>query len=224
MVKKIKVGGLQCLYSKYNGNNSIAYILYPMDMLSDWIENAVKKYETSIVVITGMDWQNVFSPWPAKGVPAGTPDFKGESPEFLKQLQKDVIPVVEASLEMDSNIERTLVGVSMSGLFALWQWMECDTFLNIASLSGSFWYEGFIDWMKKLTIPHKNGKAFFLLGDKESQSKTKAFNIVGQNTQEIISILQSNGIHTEFESVPGNHYADPIQRLDRAFSALFTDI
>ncbi|MDE6638872.1 MAG: hypothetical protein K2K32_11640 [Muribaculaceae bacterium] len=41
----------------------------------------------------------------------------------------------------------------MSGLFALWQWMVCDTFRNIASLSGSFWYEGFMEWMKSRTIP-----------------------------------------------------------------------
>ncbi len=194
-----------------------------MNILSDWIDQASDKYNVSIVVVTGMDWQNVFSPWAAKGVPCGNPDFKGESPEFLRLLQQEVIPEVETVLGVCTGIERTLVGVSMSGLFALWQWMLCDTFHNIASLSGSFWYEGFIDWIKSRLIPSKSGKAFFLLGDKESQSKTKAFDIVGQNTQEIISILKSNGIHTEFASVPGNHYANPIPRLDMAFSVLYSD-
>ncbi len=194
-----------------------------MDLLSSWIEPAGEKYRVTIVVITGMDWQNVFSPWPAAGVPKGTPDFKGESPEFLNILQQKVVPAIETALGLASDIDRSLVGVSMSGLFALWQWMLCDTFRNIASLSGSFWYEGFMEWMKRRTIPAKSGKAFFLLGDKESQSNVRAFNTVGQNTADIISLLQAAGINTEFESVPGNHYSNTIPRLDAAFSGLYSN-
>ncbi len=198
-----------------------------MDMLSDWIGPATENYGTNIVVITGMDWQNVFSPWPAPGVPKGTEAFKGESPDFLKLLQQTVIPQVEASMGISANPERSLVGVSMSGLFALWQWMVCDTFSNIASLSGSFWYEGFLDWMRSRPIPPKSGKGYFLLGDQESKSKVKAFDAVGENTAQIISMLRADGIDAQFQSVPGNHYSDPIPRLDRAFAALYptmTDI
>ena len=111
----------------------------------------------------------------------------------------------------------------MSGLFALWQWLKCDTFVNIASLSGSLWYDGFIDWMKSREIPTKSGMAYFLLGDQEARSKVKAFNSVSADTEEAISLLDSHGIKTEFQSVPGNHYAAPIPRLDKAFTALYSD-
>lgn len=221
MPQNIKIGSLDCQYSKVEGSNQIAYILYPVNLLSDWIEPASRQYNLNIVVITGMDWESVFSPWPAKGVPAGSPDFKGDSPQFLKLLQQQVIPQVETALGLRSDVERTLVGVSMSGLFALWQWMVCDTFRNIASLSGSFWYEGFVDWMKSRPIPAKTGKAFFLLGDKESHSKVKAFNTVAQNTQEIIELLRARGINTEFKSVPGDHYSSPLPRLTLALTSLF---
>lgn len=110
----------------------------------------------------------------------------------------------------------------MSGLFALWQWMVCDTFANIASLSGSFWYQGFLEWMKSIKIPAKTGKGFFLLGDKESKSKVKAFNSVGENTTEILNLLRNAGIDVEFQSVPGDHYSDAIPRLKMAFSALYS--
>ena len=222
MIRKIDIDRLHCLCSSVRRKDRIAYILYPMDMLATWIESAAEKYDTTIVVITGMDWQNVFSPWAAPGVPKGDADFKGESPEFLRLLQQMVIPQIESALGMNTDPERTLVGVSMSGLFALWQWMECDTFLNIASLSGSFWYEGFTDWMKKLSIPKKSGKGYFLLGDQEPKSKVKAFATVGLCTQEIIGLLRDAGIDVEFESVPGNHYSDPIPRLDKAFTALYS--
>ncbi|MDE6265208.1 MAG: hypothetical protein K2M11_08715 [Paramuribaculum sp.] len=221
MTKTIEIGNLKCLCCAGARKDRIAYILYPMDVLGDWIENAVETYGTTIVVITGMDWEAVFSPWAAKGVPKGSPDFKGESPEFLKRLQTKVLPTIEISLGIDKDAERSLIGVSMSGLFALWQWMICDTFHNIASLSGSFWYEGFLNWMKSLEIPHKTGKGFFLLGNQEAKSKVKAFESVATNTQEIISLLKTAGIDVEFQSVPGNHYSDPIPRLDKAFTTLY---
>ena len=222
MTKTLDIDGLKCLCSLAGRTDRIAYILYPMDIPGAWIEPAAARYDTNIVVITGMDWQNVFSPWPAKGVPEGDPDFKGESPEFLEQLRHKVIPQVESALGIDSGAVRTLVGVSMSGLFALWQWMLCDTFTNIASLSGSFWYEGFLDWMKSRTIPQKTGKAYFLLGDQESRSRVKAFATVGVNTREIVDMLSAAGVNTEFQSVPGNHYSDPLPRLDRAFTAIYS--
>ena len=101
--------------------------------------------------------------------------------------------------------------------------MECDTFWSIASLSGSFWYEGFIEWMRKIQIPHKTGKGFFLLGDQESHSNVRVFNSVGINTAEIIRILKTSGTNAEFESVPGNHFANGIARLEKAFNALYYD-
>lgn len=223
MATTINIGNLKCLCSQNGAAEKIAYILYPMDFLANWIEPAAKKYGTKIVVITGMDWQNVFSPWAAPGVPKGTEDFKGESPQFLKLLQEEVIPKVESSLQIPEKANRTLIGVSMSGLFTLWQWMICDTFENIASLSGSFWYEGFIDWFKSRPNPHKTGEAFFLLGDKESKSKVKAFNSVEVNTREMVAILKADGIKTEFEIVPGDHYSDPIPRLNAAFESLFSN-
>lgn len=223
MIRKLEIENLQCLCGRAGRRGKIAYILYPMDVLADWIEPAVEKYGTDIVVISGMDWDNAFSPWPAKGGPAGSPDFRGGSPLFLSMLQNTIIPGVESTFDIIGVPERTLVGVSMSGLFALWQWMLCDTFTNIASLSGSFWYEGFLDWMKRREIPEKSGRAYFLLGDREAKSRVRTFGSVAENTHQIISLLDGHGITTEFQRVPGNHYSDPIPRLDRAFAALYTD-
>ncbi|MCM1450999.1 MAG: alpha/beta hydrolase-fold protein [Clostridium sp.] len=222
MARRIKIGNLSCMLSNDAVPGKIAYILYPMDdLLDNWIDPAAKQYGTSIAVITGMDWQNVFSPWPAKGVPAGSPDFKGESPGFLKMLQNEVIPKIEEAMGLAGKPERTLVGVSMSGLFVLWQWMLCDTFKNIASLSGSFWYEGFMQWFDSRQTPPKNGLAYFLLGIQEPKTRVKAFQCVGENTTAIVERLKTDGVRTEFQSVHGNHYSNPLPRLEDAFSAIY---
>lgn len=221
MKKKVDIEGLECLYDVCENSEKIAYILYPMDVLDQWIEPAVKKYGCSIVVITGMDWDNVFSPWPAPGEPPGSPDFQGKSKQFLELLENKVVPAIEKLIKPGITQQRTLVGVSMSGLFALWQWMVSDVFENIACLSGSFWFPGFMEWMQKLSLPHKTGEAYFLLGVQEPNSPVKAFRPVGVNTQAIISLLKSHGTKVEFQSVAGNHFSDPLPRLDKAFTAIF---
>ncbi len=220
MTQIIETSGLKCCCSSRVCMDKVTYILYPMDVLSTWIEPAAKKYNTTIVVITGMDWQNVFSPWPAKGVPAGTEDFKGESPEFLNLLQQAVIPEVEKKLGVSAQPERTLAGVSMSGLFTLWQWPQSSLFHNIISLSGSFWYKGFMQWFEKQNFSDKTGYAFFLLGMQEPKSNVAAFNIVGENTEKIVKTLKASGVRVDFKWVPGNHYQNGLERLNLAMTYL----
>lgn len=212
--------GLHLLCARCPGSPRIAYILYPADILAPWIENASRRFHTSIIVITGMDWDNDLTPWSAKGVPAGSPDFKGLAPEFLGRLTGEVLPSVESRLAIGSPV-RTLFGDSLSGLFTLWQWASCTTFLNIASLSGSFWYEGFVEWFGRQDYSGHTGKAFFLLGDKEAQSKVKAFDSVMENTTLIVNSLKRQGVATTFKIVPGNHYQFPIERLNAAFEAIY---
>lgn len=199
----------------------ICYVLYPLDNLGEWIEEAADRYGVSIVAVTGMDWDDDLTPWPAKGVPSGCPDFRGKASGFLSELTGGVIPEVEKRLHITNAPERTLVGVSLLGLFTLWQWMLNDTFTNIISLSGSFWYDGFVEWVKSRGIPQKSGRAYFLLGDKEAKAKVKAFQSVQTDTVEIVNYLRRHGIDDYFELVPGDHYQYGEQRLNRAFRWMF---
>ncbi len=219
MKRRIKIGKLDCLCCKQS-EKRIAYILYPMDMLSDWIETAAKKYDVSIVVITGMDWDDDLTPWRLPGVPKGSPAFKGLASQFLYTLQHTVIPKVEKQLQIHP-AERDLTGVSLSGLFTLWQWVECDTFLNIASLSGSFWFGGFTEWFCKNMPAGKRGKAYFLLGELENKSNVPQFRCVKDATVKIVDYLEAQGVKVKLDMVPGNHYQFGIQRLDKAFSNLY---
>lgn len=199
----------------------ICYLLYPFDRLEEWTERAAPEFGVSIAVVTGMDWDDDLTPWPAKGQPPGSPDFKGNAAEFLSVLVSEVVPEVEHRMNLSADVERTLAGVSLSGLFTLWQWMSNSLFSNIISLSGSFWYDGFVTWIKSRPVPKKPGRAYFLLGNLEATTKVKAFQPVQTDTVEIVDYLHDNGISDIFELVPGNHYQFPEQRLDRAFARMF---
>lgn len=199
----------------------ICYLLYPFATLHDWLLAAAPKFGVTVAVITRMDWDDDLTPWPAKGQPPGCPDFKGRAPRFLAKLQTDVLPAVEKRLGIAPGAERTLAGVSLSGLFTLWQWMLCDTFTNIISLSGSFWYEGFAAWIESHPVPKKTGRAYFLLGNQEAHTNVKAFQPVQTDTEAIVASLRRQGIAVDFELVPGNHYQYGEQRLTRAFTRMF---
>lgn len=202
-------------------SDRICYVLYPMDFLGGWVEEASEQFGVSIAAVTGMDWDDDLTPWPAAGEPPGSPDFKGCASRFLSSLIDEVLPETERRLNISPSAERTLCGVSLSGLFTLWQWMLNDTFHNIISLSGSFWYDGFAEWIKSHPVPKKSGRAYFLLGNQEAKTKVKAFQPVQTDTMEIVRYLHDNGINDIFELVPGNHYQYAERRLHRAFTWMF---
>lgn len=205
------------MWAKNEDAKRIFYVLYPLDTLKQWIDAAAERYNCSIVVITGMDWDNDLTPWPAPGAPAGSPDFKGLAPNFLNALRTEIMPKLNDIMDVDSSqVKYDLIGVSLSGLFTLWQWIKCDVFQSIACISGSFWYKGFAEWLAAQKIPHKDGRAYFSLGDQESRTPVPEFKSVAVDTQSVIHTLKSNDITTEFRSVPGNHFQHGIERLNLA--------
>ncbi|MCM1254812.1 MAG: alpha/beta hydrolase-fold protein [Duncaniella sp.] len=215
------IGYLQIRTAIDPGYDRIAYIVYPMDVLQDWIVPTARKYNVSIVVITNIDWNNDLTPWPAPGEAKGCPDFNGRAPEFLKTLTESVIPEIDRRYSLPENIERTLVGVSLSGLFTLWQWALNDTFKNIATLSGSYWYDDFELWIFRQSFAGKKGKCYMLLGNDEPNSNTQAYRKVGVCTENIVGYLRRQGVDITYDIVPGNHFQYGIERLNKAFRNLF---
>lgn len=199
----------------------IAYILYPAGISTDWVLRTATEHGISIVIISGIDWDNDLTPWPAPGVPKGSPDFGGRGSLFFSKLTLTVIPNIEKRFNCIINPERTLVGVSLSGLFTLWQWPQSEFFYNIATLSGSFWYHGFEQWIYSHSFSGKRGRCFMLLGEDEPRSRNQLFSAVGKCTDEIVGYIRRHGVDITYRTVPGNHYQYPIERLDMAMSAIY---
>ena len=217
----IKAGGLACTCCAGDGARRIAYILYPMDVPAALVQHLAEAYGTAVAVITGMDWDNDLTPWPAPGVPKGSPDFEGLAPEFLRRLTGTVVPAIDSALALPADAERSLVGVSLSGLFTLWQWAESNFFASIATLSGSYWYEGFAAWVQAQPFSGKSGhRCYMLLGADEPRAANSIFRRVGTCTEEIVGYLRRRGIDVTYETVPGNHYQHAQARLEKALAHL----
>ena len=226
MVTKLKIENFDCHCVNFIGSDTILYLIYPalVEFDDNWLERMSKdlKIPMAAVYVPANLWNDVLTPWPEPGEAPGFPPFGGKAKEFLELLTSKIIPSIENELGLSANTTRDLMGVSLSGLFALWQWMESDVFHSIACLSGSFWYEGFRNWFESLKIPGKTGKAYFLLGKEEPLAHIKAYQTVGINTEMVVERLKEAGIPVEFEWVPGNHFSKPVHRAQRALQALFT--
>ena len=131
----------------------ICYMILP-EGIKEGLFNGLKvlsdNHGVSIAVIDAANWNDDLTPWPAKGVFKKAKPFGGKSASFLEKLTNEIIPKTEEELGI-KDAQRTLLGVSLSGLFAVWSAFNTDVFTNIISLSGSLWYDGFTDWMKGQT-------------------------------------------------------------------------
>ena len=204
--------------------NKICYMILPegiKDDLYDGLKGLAEKYGVSIVVIEDVNWNDDMTPWPAIGVFKKAKPFGGRAASFLNKLTNEIIPNTERELGIE-NAERTLLGVSLSGLFAVWAAFNTDVFANIISISGSLWYDGFIEWMKEQTPSPQLKKVCMLLGEKEKNAKDKRMATVEERTLAAANLLKSKTqADVVFELVEGTHFSPIMPRLERAFEVVF---
>ena len=188
--------------------------------LHEGLKGLSEKYEVSIVVIEDVNWNDDLTPWQAEGVFKKAKPFGGQAAAFLNKLTNEIIPETERNMGIE-NAERTLLGVSLSGLFAVWSAFSTDAFTNIISISGSLWYDGLVEWMKEQSPSPRIKKVCMLLGEKEKNAKEKRMATVEERTQTAANILkektQSSVI---FELVEGTHFSPIMPRLERAFEVI----
>ena len=200
-------------------SNKICYMILPEGIkgdLDDGLKGLSEKCGVSIV-----NWNDDLTPWLAAGVFKKAKPFGGKAASFLNKLTDEIIPKTEKGLGV-ANAERTLLGVSLSGLFAVWSAFNTDAFTNIISISGSLWYDGFVEWMEEQTPSPQLKKVCMLLGEKEKNSKEKRMATVEERTLAAANILKAKSqAAVSFELVEGTHFSPIMPRLERTFEVVF---
>ncbi len=202
----------------------VCYMILPEGIkedLNDGLKLLSEKYSVSIVVIEAVNWNDDLTPWPAEGVFKKAKPFGGRAMAYLNKLTNKIVPETEKSLEIEK-AERTILGVSLSGLFAVWSAFNTDVFPNIISISGSLWYDDIVEWMKEQTSSPQLEKVCMLLGDKEKNSKEKRMATVEERTLAAAHILKEKTCASvTFELVEGTHFSPIMPRLERAFEVVY---
>ena len=200
-------------------SDDVCYVLLPERMKEadmNWLEELVQKYTVNIVAISGMMWNDDLTPWKAPALNPKEEDFKGKAKNFLSSLLSDLFINTEQSLRLN-HPKRHLIGISLSGLFALWASTETNKFNSVASISGSLWFDGFVEWFKEQEL--LADRYFLSLGDKEVKAKNERLASIGTCTESILQIIQDKSKEVTFISDEGNHFEFFKERLEKAISS-----
>ena len=201
-------------------SSSIIYILLPHKLPEeelDAIEELSTRFESNIVIISEMDWNNDMTPWKAPAVKEG--EFGGHGSQFLDRLKGDIFFNLENSLQI-RNPKRYLMGLSLSGLFTIWAAIRKPLFEGVASISGSFWYDGFAEWILKQE-ELQCVRFYISMGEKEKETKVKRFASIEEDTMKVVETLMLKGAEVAFEVTDGGHNSPVLPRIKKSVVSLF---
>lgn len=207
------------------GSDRICYLLMPEAPTKEalkWLDEMSVRFDSTLVYVSGFEWDASFSPWPAEGLKKGE-WFKGSAGMTLLGLVTDFIPFIEAPLKLAAP-RRALAGVSLSGLFAVWTAHKSDAFEAVASVSGSLWYDSFSEWVSKRKLSPAVRKVYLSLGEREKNTKNVRVARVEDATREVAETIAAQEIPVVFELNPGTHFSSVLPRLEKALANILTEI
>jgi predicted alpha/beta superfamily hydrolase len=174
---------------------------------------------SSVVRLPVRSWGDGLTPWPARGLYREEADFGGEAAVTLAELCDGTIPLIEREKGLLPS-RRAICGYSLGGLFALYAFAHVETFDACACLSGSVWYEGWVDYLRGLELGGGGRFAFLSIGTKEKRAAPKILQGVQDDMAECARILRDRGCEVECVVGPGGHMDLVRERLDAGLAAL----
>ena len=198
----------------------LCYILVPegqADAVRHWAGTRPGQEALIPVVLVPGSWNDDLTPWPAGPVFRKGKPFGGKAEAYLDRLLSQEIPAIEQARGIVPD-ERWIAGVSLSGLFAVWAATRTDAFRRIASVSGSFWYPGFTDWLSGQAIYTQ--RACLSLGTAEDRGRNEQLRTISRETGRVAALLQGKGVPTRLTWTDGTHFSPLTPRLESALEAL----
>lgn len=125
----------------------------------------------------------------------GRPDFGGKSPEYIDFLADRLKPYIDNRYRTLRAPEHTgTIGASFGGLVSMHAaYLRPDVFGAVGSLSGSYWYEGYLDYMREQPQPPPVRKLFMSVGDCEGIYKDNIQKLMVPNTIKARDLLLEQG-------------------------------
>jgi predicted alpha/beta superfamily hydrolase len=178
-----------------------------------------QRHVATVVTVPVARWNDTLTPWPAAGLYRGEPAFGGDAAATLAALVDEALPAIEAGAGL-SPATRALCGYSLGGLFALYALTHSSAFTACACLSGSVWYEGWVEHLRELDLDLSGRFAYLSLGTKERRAARPLLKTVQDRMEACAAILRERGCQVTYRTGPGNHLQHVPERLDAGLAAL----
>lgn len=170
----------------------------------------------TLVAISGLKWEHDMAPWDIPPISEKAAPCTGGADNYLQLLTEEIVPQAEKLVQGVS--WRGLAGYSLAGLFAVYSLYQTSLFSRIASMSGSLWFPGLMEYITSHEMKKLPGHVYFSLGDLESRTKNPYLKTVRENTENIQGLYARYGIDTFFQLNQGNHYKNAVQRTAAGIS------
>lgn len=171
-----------------------------------------------VVAVPISDWNDALTPYPAPALYRNSSAFGGHASATLAELEA-LIPQFEVAHGLAPR-GRAVCGYSLGGLFALQAFTRGDTFAACACLSGSLWYEGWVDHLRAQELNLSGRYAFLSLGSKERKAPNPVQRRVATCTEECAAILRAAGCEVDCTLGPGDHFHFVTERFAAGLAAL----
>ena len=205
------------LFTAVNSQTVVYAVMDQAEARAVW--SMLKEPRPALAAVSGVEWNRELSPWPAPKVFRGGGDFGGVGPAFLDTLTRRIVPLTEAQLGFVP-VSRAVAGYSLAGLFALWSVFQTDMFDRVASVSGSLWFDGFMDYLESSAPPSGLRRIYLSLGDREKNARNQRMAAVEDCTHRAAELLREWNIPVFFEMNPGGHFQDIPGRIARGINQL----
>ena len=173
----------------------------------------------TLVSVSGVDWNRDLSPWPAPKAFRQGEDFAGGAAAYLRTLTEQLLPAAEAKLPWPVT-QRGIVGYSLAGLFAVHALYMTDCFDFAGSVSGSLWYDDWLDYALTHPLRPALPRIYLSLGDREHKTRNARMARVRDCTEAVAGHWEAQGITVRLEWNPGGHFDGPQERVRRALAWL----
>lgn len=173
----------------------------------------------NVVTVPIGSWGATLTPWPAPALYRGEDDYAGQADQTLEWLVGEAMPAAEASAHL-TPAARAIVGYSLAGLFSLYAFAHDSRFAAVGCLSGSLWYDGWLEHLEGLALPASGRYAFFSLGTKERRGPQPRLKQVQERTEACVELLRRRGVQADLVMNPGGHLTHINERIQAGLVAL----
>ncbi|SHK41916.1 hypothetical protein SAMN02745163_03759 [Clostridium cavendishii DSM 21758] len=146
-----------------------------MLILNSILDNMNADDILKLPIIVGISSENRlddYTPWPADSLTTKFPPFGGKGDKYLDFIVNTLKPYIDKNYPTLSNIKNTfMMGFSLGGLIALYSAFNYKEFGNIVSISGSFWYECWIEYINNNDVINTNLNLLMISGKNEGKNK-----------------------------------------------------
>ncbi len=209
---------LQCgkrnIFVQEEKASDVLIVIHDDPVESD-VVNLYKEIKANIALISGVDWNDELTPYPAKNPFSKKQPFGGHMERYQIELKERILPAILKALGGSIN-HVVLAGYSLGGLFSFDAALKLDDVDGFVSCSSSFWYPDYYSrWKQKGFIPDHIKHAYFSIGDAEGNGRNPVFRDAVINTKKIFEDFERAKIDSKFVLEAGNHFQESNKRVLR---------